>query len=238
MVTWKPTFPPNQSTEALPHLLHRLDDSSLAPDAYGEILHDLGAGMGELMARHLDLKGKSVFLTVTVEEMDNLGAGMIEALSRSGANVRVACLWLHRSVVLTPEPIEIARIIQQYVDERPHKVDHLIVLESIIASSCGVRTSIMRMLSDIAPGKIHVVSTIMAHEARSQLERELSGKTMGLLDYWTLAMDASRHDLRDILKEGGNPYERLGFKNQDDKNFHMPEFIAERIRSNRPAPKW
>lgn len=238
MAKWKPTVPPHPSGRSLRYLLDRLNDRSLAPDDYGRTLHDLGTVMGELMARHLVLKGKSVFLTVTVEEMDNLGAGMIEALSRSGANVRVACLWLHRSVVLTPKPIEVARIIQEYVDERPHKVDHLIVLESIIASSCGVRTSIMRLLSDIAPGSIHVVSAIMAREAGEQLEQELSGKMAGPLDYWTLAIDAPQNELRDILREGGNPYERLGFKHQEDKNFHMPDFIVERIRSNRPAPRW
>lgn len=216
--------------------LRRLSDLSVPPAAYGQAMHHLGAGLGDLMASRLQLAGRSVYVAATVEDMDFLGAGLVEAISRHGADVHVACLWIHRATVRSPEPVEVAQVIQEYIDEPPQKVDHFIALKSVISNSCVIRTSIMRMLSDIAPDHIHVTSPVMLRGERRRLEAEFPEETANRFRYWVLAIDAVLDELGNTLPGvGGNVYQRLGFKDDEDKNFHMPEFIIDRIRQRRAS---
>lgn len=222
--------------------LNQLADQSTDPDTYNEALRQLGRKLGDRMASMVDLTGKTMLVAAGAEDVDSLGRGFIDAAVDHGADVKLACLWMYRTTIHSPEPIEIAQITQEYLDPLPPRVDHFVVLKSIISSSCAVRTSLTRLLGTTEPQRIHVVSPVMLRGARRRLASEFPADLSNRFEYLVLAIDALKDESGNVVPGiGGSVYRRMGFSGQEDKNFHMPELVASRITrrhspSERPSP--
>ncbi|TGQ72894.1 MULTISPECIES: hypothetical protein [unclassified Mesorhizobium] len=214
--------------------LAALMEASTPPAAYRDALQHLGDCLANRMSQSVDLKGKVVLVVAGVEDVDSLGSGFIEVMAKAGADVRLTCLWMDRKTLKVPYREEVANIIQEYMDPIPPHVDHFVVLKSIVSSSCTIRTSLLRMLDETDPGRIHVASPVMLKGARKRLEAEFPASVGDKFEYWILAVDAQADENGNVIPGiGGSVYQRMGFDSQDDKNFYMPALVADRIVSRR-----
>lgn len=194
----------------------------------------LGDCLAHRISESVDFKGKIVLVVAGVEDVDSLGSGFIEVLTRAGADVRLTCLWMDRKTLNVPGREEVANIIQEYMDPIPPHVDHFVVLKSIVSSSCTIRTSLLRMLDETEAEHIHVASPVMLKGARRRLEAEFPASVGDKFEYWILAVDAQADENGNVIPGiGGSVYQRMGFTSQQDKNFYMPALVADRIVSRR-----
>ncbi|WAJ29526.1 hypothetical protein [Antarcticirhabdus aurantiaca] len=209
--------------------LEALVDPSSDREAYQRALDVLGWGLAvRLASREIDVRGRTWYVAATAEDLDGLGAGFIRGLREAGATVAVACLWIHRTQVHTPEPVDVAQIVREYVEPPPSRVDHFVALKSIIASSCVIRTSILRMLTAFEPSSIHVVAPVILAGAEERLESQFPASVARRFRYLALAEDSVVDELGNVRPGvGGNVYQRLGFDNQADKNAFFPNFLTE-----------
>jgi hypothetical protein len=214
-----------------------LTDPHSGQESFAEAMTQVGAGLGRWLASRQDLKGKTVVVVARAQVMDTLASGFIGALSDGDADVRVACLWIHRSVIQRPEPVEVSQIIQEYVDEIPPRIDHLVVLDATISSVSALAASIMRMAREAFPSTVHVVSPVALSGVKRALASRLPLGSVGRLKGWALAVDVFTDEAGNVFPGlGGNPYERLGFAEQGKGSLRMPRSIVRRIRDQRSDP--
>ena len=214
--------------------LSALAETSTTPAAYRDALQRLGDRLANRMSESVDLKGKVVLVVAGVEDVDSLGSGFIDVLVHAGADVRLTCLWMDRKTLTIPDREEVANIIQEYMEPIPPHVDHFVVLKSIVSSSCTIRTSLLRMLDETDPERIHVASPVMLKGARKRLEAEFPMSVGDKFEYWILAVDAQADENGNVIPGvGGSVYQRMGFENQEDKNFYMPSLVEHRIMGRR-----
>ncbi|MBA8906475.1 uracil phosphoribosyltransferase [Aminobacter ciceronei] len=222
------------ATDDVLNSLAALTETSTPPEAYRHALERLGDNLAHRMSETVDLKDKIVLVVAGVEDVDSLGSGFIEVLTRAGADVRLTCLWMDRKTLRVPDREEVANIIQEYMDPIPPHVDHFVVLKSIVSSSCTIRTSLLRMLDETDPERIHVASPVMLKGARKRLEAEFPTAVGDKFEYWVLAIDGQADENGNVIPGiGGSVYNRMGFNNQDDKNFYMPALVESRMISRR-----
>ena len=194
---------------------------------YREAMTALGQELGKQLASQLS-RISSVAVVFTVEDADYLARGLLESLSEvvDEANIHVVCLWNKREQL---GGASVAPIIRRYI-EPFDKVDAVVVLKSIISSSCVVRTNLMEILSKTEPEKIYVAAPVMFTGSTSLLEQEFPSGVASKFEYVYFAQDDERDLSTNMVNPGigGNVYELLGFENQEVKNRYTPRLIGER----------
>lgn len=211
-------------------LLAALVDSRTDPPAYGDAMAGLGRLLGDALVRRHPLAGRQLCVAFTVEDADYLARGVIEAVQRAGAEVGVACFWNRRDKPFDVDWLDVAPIVQEYVEPLPPVVDHLVVLKSIISGACVVRTNLLRLLDDVRPRHIHVVAPVMLAGAEGRLGRFMPADVVGRFEYLTFAVDTQKSADGTVLPGiGGEIYQRLGMQDALAKNEFMPRLVEERL---------
>lgn len=213
-------------------LLGALADHDTGPAAYGEAMRGLGRLLGETLARQHPLAGRHVCVAFTVEDADYLARGVIETVQQAGAEVTVACFWNRRDKPFDVDWLDIAPIVQEYLEPPPPVVDHLVVLKSIISGACVVRTNLLRLLDDVRPRRIHVVAPVMLQGAEERLGRFMPSGLAERFEYLAFAIDAEKMEDGTVVPGiGGEIYERLGMQDALAKNAVMPRLLEERLEA-------
>lgn len=229
------TFSDLASTAELPAIeaLAKLADEHLSPEAYGQAMREIGHELGRCFARDTGITGKNVYLAVTVEDADFLASGIERALQEAGARVAVACFWNSRKKPGGVSWLDVATIVNEYREPLPDRLDHLIVVKSIISGSCVVKTNLMHLLETARPEYIDIMAPVVLRGAEDRLASEFDAETVGKFRYWLLATDDTKDESGNVLPGiGGEVYGRLGFQGQQGKNAHFPQFIKERVSAN------
>ena len=194
---------------------------------YQEAMITLGQELGRHISSQLS-QTSSVCLVFTVEDADFLARGLLKSISEvvDADNIHVVCFWNKREQL---GGVSVAPIIRRYI-EPFDKVDAVIVLKSIISSSCVVRTNLMEILSKAEPERVFVAAPVMFAGSTEMLEREFSADVAAKFEYVYFAQDEERDPSTNIVNPGigGNVYELLGFANQEVKNRYTPRLIGER----------
>jgi hypothetical protein len=201
--------------------------------AYGDAFYRLG----QLLAQRLseaDL-GKKVLLVCTSEDADFLARGLFESIKKPNPSNRsflaFACLWQER---FDPVPnglhrkrFEVAPIIKRYEEPTDDNIDSLIVVKSIIASSCVVRHALLDTIARKHPKRIFVVSPVIAKGAPESLQAEFPRKVASLFRFVYFAEDDSP-DADGMVWPGigGNVHQRLPLPKT--RGILMPKIVAER----------
>lgn len=210
--------------------LENLADLQLSAHEYGKAMREVGRALGRCFAHLNSVSGQTVYLAVTVEDADFLAAGIADALQQADALTAVACFWNTRKKPAGLKGLDIAPIVNEYREPIPEKLEHLIVVKSIISGACVVKTNLMHLLEDVCPKQIHIMAPVVYKGAEDRLASEFEHEVASKFQYWLLATDDEKDDSGNIVPGiGGEIYSRLGFTGQKGKNAYYPKFIKERI---------
>ena len=201
--------------------------------AYGAAFYRLGQLLAERLS-NVDL-GKKVLLVCTSEDADFLARGLFESIKKptqsNRSSVAFACLWQER---FDPVPngmnrkrFEVAPIIKRYEEPIEDNIDSLIVVKSIIASSCVVRHALLDTVDRKHPKRIYVVSPVIARGASESLKAEFPRKVASLFKFIYFAEDDSP-DADGMVWPGigGNVYQRLPLSKS--QGIPIPKIVVER----------
>jgi len=206
-----------------------VQSKSTPVSAYRAAMRQLGEYLGEALTRSEIRAGEVVCLGMTVEDADFLGAGALKSLEQAGVKVSVACLWNDRGNAFDLDWADMAPVVQEYREPLPGKVDHLVVLKSVISGACVVRSNLEHLFDDIQPVRVHVAAPVMLQGAEVRLERGFSKELAGRFEYWTFEVDTVRTAEGEIVPGiGGEIYERLGLGTQQSKNAFVPDLVKQR----------
>lgn len=196
---------------------------------YRDAMRQLGAYLGTALVGSAIRKGEVVCLGMTVEDADFLGTGALKSLEQAGVKVSIACLWNDRGNAFDLDWADMAPVVQEYREPVPAKVDHLVVLKSVISGACVVRSNLEHLFDDIQPARVHIASPVMLEGAELRLERGFSKELAGKFEYWTFEIDTVRTAEGEIIPGiGGEIYDRLGLGTQQSKNAFVPELVKQR----------
>lgn len=212
-------------TDEIKRLLEQLIDLSLPPKQYAMVMYELGYAFGPLIEQRLK-KPTSLTIACTVEDADHLAAGMVNYLEKNDNKVYLNVFWNKR---FNPGGISVAPIVKQYQDKGSTYTNTLVILKSIISSSCVVRTNLTRLFEEFVPDQILVVAPVLWKGSLQNLESEFSPSISRKFEYLYFAEDETRTKDGIILPGiGGDIYQRLGFAGQDDKNRFIPNIVKDR----------
>lgn len=196
---------------------------------YRAAMQQLGSYLGAAMARSEIRRGDVVCLGMTVEDADFLGRGAVKSLEDAGVKVSVACFWNERGDAFDLDWADMAPVVQQYREPAPERIDHLVILKSVISGACVVRSNLEYLFDEVSPGRVHVAAPVMLEGADERLEKGFSKELAERFEYWTFEVDTVRTDEGEIVPGiGGEIYERLGLGSKQTKNAFVPDFVKER----------
>jgi len=205
--------------------LARLADSSTNAQDYSNSLYLLGKELGNVLAEQIT--DKNICVACTVEDADFLAKGIIDSLSVLSSDISLACFWNQRQQALS-----IAPIIKKYCEPAVDNANVLVIVKSIISGACVVKTNLTNLIQDIDPVSIFVVAPVMHTDAEEKLNSEFPRAITEKFKYIYFAIDDEMQANGNLVPGiGGNVYQRLGFKDQDDKNKFIPNLVKERRKS-------
>jgi hypothetical protein len=215
-------------TGATISLLDKLINEQTNSNEYAHAMYELGKVFGSILLSSIG-NAETVALASTVEDADFLGKGIIDALENNGKKVLLTVFWNKRFKPNSENNLSIAPILREFHQQSDNKPDVLIVIKSIIANSCVVRTNLTKLIEESDPDKIFIVAPVLLEGAIKNLENEFDEKISKRFSYLYFAVDNEKSKEGMVLPGiGGDVYQRLGFKNQDTKNQFTPRIVKER----------
>ena len=140
----------------------------------------------------------------------------------------LAVFWTDRYRYPEKQSVALSPIVKSYIEDIPD-CQTLIIIKSIIATSCVVKTQLSRLIETINPEKIFIVAPVMLKEAEQSLREEFPLKISSKFHFITLAIDDNLNEEGEVVPGiGGMIYSRLGFGNINQKNKYIPEIVKHR----------
>jgi hypothetical protein len=210
-------------------LLNKLADKTTESDEYADTMYKIGMLLGRLILPKIKENCTTISLASTVEDADYLGKGIIDVLEGDGNKVLLTVFWNKRFNPDSESDYSVAPIIKEFHEKGEVKASFLIIIKSIISSSCVVRTNLTRLIEASAPDQILVVAPVLLKGAIKSLEDEFDEAVSSKFEYLYFAEDDSK--TQDGMVEpgiGGDIYMRLGFEGQNAKNSYIPKIVKER----------
>ncbi|HWK04347.1 MAG TPA: hypothetical protein VNS58_11980 [Puia sp.] len=209
-------------------LLDRLTNKETGSKEYANAMYALGKEFGRLILAKVS-SYKTIALASTVEDADSLGKGIIDVLEENGKKVLLTVFWNKRFNPNKENQLSVAPIIKEFHEKREIDAPVLIIIKSIISSSCVVRTNLTKLIEESNPEQILVVAPVLLKGAIANLESEFDATITQKFNYLYFAEDDKK--TRDGFVDpgiGGDVYKRLGFEGQDAKNKFIPAIVKER----------
>jgi len=92
-----------------------------------------------------------------------------------------------------------------------------------------VKTNLTYLIQEMSPEVIFVVSPVIHSQAIGKLEREFPKAISEKFRYIYFAEDSEKLENGNLVPGiGGSVYQRLGFKDQEDKNRFTPNLVKTR----------
>lgn len=219
----------NSTNDKIVELLGRLVDKATGSKDYAQAMYALGNEFGKLIYAKISHAEKDIVLASTVEDADYLGKGIIDVLEERGKRVFLTVFWNKRFTPNKENGITIAPIVKEYHESKYGNVDTIIVIKSIIASSCVVRTNLTKLIEESNPDQILIVAPVLLQGATKSLEIEFEDDVIKKFEYFYFAEDDQRTDDGYVYPGiGGDVYQRLGFESEKEKNRYVPDIVKER----------
>lgn len=209
-------------------LMHRLSDPHTNVENYRNTFYKLGKILGQAFNSETNNLAGRTMVACASEDADWLVSGVLEQLPD---NPSMAVFWNERVKLSNDNSIEISPIIKAYI-EPIAECDTLVLVKSIISTSCVVKTQLTRLVNEINPSRIFILSPVMYKDARKSLEKEFPGPIVSKFYFITLAVDDRRDPSGNVLPGiGGMVYPRLGLGDFLEKNNYIPELVKRRMSS-------
>lgn len=209
-------------------LMHILSNPATSIEVYRDSFYQLGRSLGVFLNRQTSNEYGETMLACASEDADWLAHGVLDTISQK--HVSLAVFWNERITLDNKTNIEYAPIVKSYI-EPIENCQTLILVKSIISTSCVVKTQLTRLVNKINPQEIFIVSPVMYKDAASSLQREFPKSISSKFRFLTFAIDTVRDAKGCILPGiGGMVYPKLGLGGDShDKNKYIPDLVKERV---------
>lgn len=210
--------------------LDLLADKNTGVEKYREAFFTLGEELGKVLAMCYNKSDSSRTMIVCAsEDADWLASGVEKGFGKG--ELKKAVYWNGRETVYescSGVRIEVAPIEKSY-EESIENCELLIVVKSIISTSCVVKTQLTRLLGKINPTHIAILAPVMFKDGIPNLKREFPKEISGKFRFFAFAIDDERNGDEVIPGIGGMVYPRLGLGDIKEKNAYIPSVILNRI---------
>lgn len=200
-------------------------------DDYRQAFYDIGVELGRIINHFLKyIPDHEVMFSFANEDADWLGSGVMEGGDKNEAHVSV--FWNSREKVgtINKRKIEISPIIKSY-EEPITRCQVLVIVKSIINTSCVVKTQLNRLISNIKPDNILVLAPVMYKDAEKSLSNEFPTTVSNKFQFISFAIDDQVKNNTVIPGVGGQVYSRLGLGDTVKKNSYTPNLVIKRMQN-------
>lgn len=210
--------------------LDALADKTTGVEAYRNAFETIGIELGRILAQKVsDVPAEEIMLVCASEDADWLAKGVENGLSKG--KLPVSIYWNIRDTVYqsdSGEKVEISPIVKAY-EEPIAKCRLLIVVKSIISSSCVVKTQLTRLIDRVHPEMIVIMAPVMYKDAKPNLLKEFPEEISNKFRFLQFAVDDDREGDEVIPGIGGMVYPRLGLGDINMKNQYIPQMVKARM---------
>lgn len=210
------------------HLMQTLSAPDISVDEYRRSFYLIGKALGRLLNEKTQGEYGNTMLACASEDADWLAHGVLDTLSRK--EVSLAVFWNERISLNAQTGLEYSPIIKSYI-EPIEECKTLIMVKSIISTSCVVKTQLTRLVNNICPKEIYIVAPVMYKDARAGLEKEFPTSISDKFRFLTFAIDTEKDVQKGIIPGvGGMVYPKLGLGDSHEKNKYIPDLVKARVK--------
>ena len=209
--------------------LDALADKETSVIAYRAAFRLLGVELGKVLASEYKTSAIQTMLACASEDADWLANGVEVGFGKG--ELRKSIYWSSREVVHTNvdrTKLEISPIEKAY-EETIEDCQLLIIVKSIISTSCVVKTQLTRLIGKIEPKRIAILAPVMYKDGVPNLMREFPREINSKFKFVTFAIDDERKGSEVVPGIGGMVYPRLGLGNMEEKNHYIPEMVLRKL---------
>ena len=210
--------------------LDALADKDTNVNDYREAFRTLGVELGKILAsEYRTALADQTMLVCASEDADWLATGV--ELGFGKGELKKSVYWNSREVIHTDEDgskVEISPIEKAY-EEPINDCRLLVIVKSIISTSCVVKTQLTRLIGKTAPERIAIMAPVMYKDGVPNLMREFPEEISSKFHFITFAVDDEREGNEVIPGIGGMVYPRLGLGDMGTKNRYIPEMVLRKM---------
>ena len=210
--------------------LNALADKKTGVDKYRDAFRLLGIELGKVLAsEYKSISANQTMLVCASEDADWLANGVEAGLGKG--ELKKSVYWSSREIVHVNEDgskIEISPIEKAY-EEEINDCQLLIIVKSIISTSCVVKTQLTRLIGRVSPKRIAIVAPVMYKDGVPNLRQEFPEEINSKFHFVTFAIDDERVGSEVIPGVGGMVYPRLGLGNMEEKNHYIPKMVLSKL---------
>ena len=200
--------------------LKALADKKTDMYKYREAFRLLGIELGKVLAsEYLSISGNQTMLVCASEDADWLANGVETGFDRG--ELKKSVYWSSREIVHINDDgskVEISPIVKAYEDEISD-CHLLIIVKSIISTSCVVKTQLTRLIGRVSPKKIAIVAPVMYKDGVPNLMQEFPNEINRKFHFVTFAIDDERIGSEVIPGVGGMYLNAINFQDYDSFMF-------------------
>lgn len=211
--------------------LDKLADKSTGVDDYRDAFSKLGVELGKVLASEIDgISPEEIMLVCASEDADWLAAGVETGIGKG--DLKKSIYWSTRETVYAGddgEKLEISPIVKAY-EEPIENCRLLVVVKSIISSSCVVKTQLTRLIGKVNPERVAILAPVMYKDGMPNLMSEFPDSVNSKFEFVTFAIDEDRLENGEVVPGiGGMVYPRLGLGDIEAKNSYLPKMVKDRL---------
>lgn len=210
--------------------LEALADKTTGVEEYRKAFRVLGEELGKVLAyEYKSTPATQTMLVCASEDADWLATGVESGFGKG--ELKKSVYWSSREVVHINEDgskVEISPIEKAY-EEPIEDCELLVIVKSIISTSCVVKTQLTRLIGKISPKQIAILAPVMYKDGIPNLMREFPKEISNRFNFVTFAIDDERVGSEVIPGIGGMIYPRLGLVNIETKNHYIPEMVLRKL---------
>jgi len=208
--------------------LATIADKTTEFEAYRKAFTDLGYELGRVIrAEYRDIPASRIMMACSSEDADWLATGLEQGLDKG--TLKKSIYWTSREIVCqNPDgyKIEIAPIEKAY-EETIDDCRLLIVVKSIISTSCVVKTQLTRLMDTLTPEHIVIAAPVMYKDGEPNLRKEFPEEISNKFRFVYFAIDDERIGNEVVPGVGGSVYPRLGLGDENVKNSYIPQLVFD-----------
>ncbi len=216
-----------EHSELINSLLNTIADKDTSVEEYRSSFYSIGKELGIIIKNLLPNKyNETTLLACASEDADWLADGFLHGLGDT--MLPLAVFWGIRERL--SNGIDVTSIVRTYKDDLKSECKNLIIIKSIISSSCVVKTQLLRLISDITPKNIYIIAPVMHKDAAHNLSTDFPKDISSKFKFITFAVDDEINENKEIIPGiGGMVYPRLGLGTEVEKNSYIPEIVKNRM---------
>ncbi|MGL4780313.1 MAG: hypothetical protein ACRCXN_05720 [Bacteroidales bacterium] len=203
--------------------LNKLASADTSVNEYRDSFFQLGKILGLQIDKLIPDLQNGFALACSSEDSDWLASGLLSQLEHKDPSVAV--FWNERQTI---GEFTMAPIVRSYQEDLS-QCKILVIVKSIIFTSCVVKTQLLRLISEMTPERIIIASPVFFKDADVHLKNEFPEEISDKFEFIYFVIDTDTNERGEVVPGiGGSVYERLGLGNNTTKNKYVPELVKKR----------